>query len=764
MRGMRGLSVLASGILVLCGSLMAANVAQDKFELTTASTQMSFRRDPAGLWTVIYYGPKLANAEDAERLAWSNYYGGGSQGNASPASYLTFGTHGIGNQVINKHGGFCVTHADGCVTTELVGEGMKLEKRVGVGEGGGGVEVTHLILTLKDARHDLRVVQHFRAMGETDVIETWVEIANGEKGAVQLVRMPSLSLFFPLMGREFHVQSAAAKWAAEGQLVESSLARGQSVNLAARSGVRDAWDNNPSFMLTVGPKATENRGTVIGGALCWSGMWDISVRRSDIDDIQVEAGAATPAGPYVLDAGKVIELPKFAFTYSAAGKGQVSRNFHRWARKWQLPAGGRIRSVLLNSWEGSYFSFTEKVLHDMMDGVKEMGGELFVLDDGWFGRGKYARDDAHRDRVGLGDWVEDFNHIPHGLVGLADAAKARGLRFGFWVEPEMICTNSWLYEQHPDWIIREPHRPVRVGRGKSQTVLDFSNPAVRDNIFNQLDALYAKLPDLAYIKWDANADFFNYGSTYLDAAHQANLAFDYTKGLYDLLARLRAKYPSVDIQACSSGGGHMEYGFLGYADEFWTSDDSDARERVCIQWSASQFYPASAMAAHVTETPNHQTGRSVSLKYRFDVAMTGRLGFELHPKNMTAEEVGFAKKCVADYKKIRATVQQGDLYRLVSPFENDYAALLYVNETKDEAVVFVLGLEGCKERDYLPAIRLEGIDPARRYTVREINVWKDGHSRMDGQTLGGDALMAGGLRVRLREDRDSAVFVLKESR
>ena len=742
------MKTMAALCLCMAGAAMAAD---DAFLLQTKNTTLALRRQH-GAWNVAHYGAKVALESDAAALAWDRWAGGNHVSQRRPAAYAAFGGDKEGGYGFNKWGGLQVTHADGCLTLHLVGEKVEtVPDKPGA---------THIVLKQKDRVYPFWVIQHFRALEACDVIETWVELKNGETGAVRLGRMDSFAMDFPLLANAFRLQYTTGQWAAEAQLRETPVERGQTVAIGSRSGVRDAWENNASFMLTCGEKSTETAGRVIGGVLCWTGSWGISVQRDQCDFIEVRAGADTSAGAYVLDAGKSITLPKFAFTFSDAGKGPISRNIHRWARDWQLPAGHKPRPVLLNSWEGSYFSFTEQVLHDMMDGVKEMGGELFVLDDGWFGTGKYARDDVHRDKVGLGDWIINPEKLPHGLVGLSDEAKKRGLKFGFWVEPEMVNTNSWIYEAHPDWVIREKNRPVNVGRGGSQTVLDYSNPAVRDNIYNQLDALYSKIPDLAYIKWDANADFYNMGSTYLDAAHQANLPFDYTTGLYDLLAKVRAKYPQVDIQACSSGGGHVDYGFLRYADEFWGSDDSDARERVFIQWGESQFYPACTIAAHVTDVPNHQTHRTTPLKYRFDVAMSARLGFELHPKNMSAEDVAFAKKCVADYKRIRPTVQQGDLYRLVSPYGSSYAALMYVNDDASHAVVFLWGLTRGNWSDFVPPLALQGLAEGKSYKVKEINVVKDRHCRVDGKTLSGKALTAMGLPVRLRGDYDSAVFEL----
>ena len=742
---------LPAAFFALAASVAFAADVGDSFLLHTKSTTMAFAKRN-GAWNLLHYGAKVEKGADAAALACDGWNSHNHIAQRRAATYSAYGDKATG-QGINKYGGLQVTHADGCLTTYL--EGVKAET---VDDKPG---VTHLVLTQKDRVYPFYVVQHFRALEGCDVVETWVEIRNEEKGAVRLGRMDSLALDFPLLANRFYLQSTTGQWAAEAQLVESEIARGQTVSFGSRSGVRDAWEANASFMLTAGEKATETSGRVIGGVLCWSGSWGVTVQRDHCDFVEVRAGADTSQGAYVLDAGKSITLPKFALTYSAAGKGQVSRNIHRWARDWQLPAGHKLRPVLLNSWEGSYFSFTEKVLHDMMDGVKEMGGELFVLDDGWFGAGKYARDDKHQDRVGLGDWVINPEKLPNGLVGLNDEAKKRGLDFGFWVEPEMVNTNSWIYNAHPDWIVREKTRPVNVGRGGSQTVLDYANPAVRQNIYDQLDALYSKIPGLSYIKWDANADFMNMGSPYLDAEHQANMPFDYTVGLYDLLAKIRAKYPQVDIQACSSGGGHADYGFLRYADEFWGSDDSDARERVFIQWGESQFYPACTIAAHVTDVPNHQTHRTTPLKYRFDVAMAGRLGFELHPKNMKPEEVAFAKQCVADYKRLRPTVQQGDLYRLVSPYGSSYASLMYVAEDKKHAVVFVWGLVRGNWGDFPAPAALQGLAKGASYRVKEINkVGGRGHTRVDGKVLGADALMSMGVPVRLSGDYDSAVLEL----
>ena len=743
---MRTLIATLTAAATMIQTAAAAPIEGD-FLLHTKNTTMAFHKS-GDTWLMIHYGAKIEKPSDANALAWNGWSGGNTFGHRKPATYSVYGSD-CDRSNMNKFGGLAVIHADGVTSTELLAAAAKqVDDKPGV---------VHLVIEMRDGVYPFFVTQHFRAVEASDVVETWIEIRHDEPAPVKLVRMHSAALVFPLLAKEFSLLSLTGQWAAEAQLAEASIAQGQTVSLTSRSGVRSAFGNNPSFMLSVGPRASETTGRVIAGALAWSGAWEISVQRDQIDTLEICAGPDTGNGPYTLDAGTTLAAPKLALTYSAAGKGQISRNLHRWARDCQLRDGHMLRPVLLNSWEGAYFKFNEQTLTDMMDGVKELGGEMFVVDDGWFAKGKYARDD---DKRGLGDWVLNDAKLPKGLGWIANEAKARGLKFGIWVEPEMANTTSELVDAHPDWVLREKTRRLRQGRGGTQVVLDMTNPALRDNICGQMDAMITSIPGLAYIKWDANADFMNAGSTYLAADRQPNLWFDYTAGLYDLLGRLRAKYPDIIMKACSSGGGHMDYGFLRYADEFWTSDDTDARQRVFIQWGAGHFYPACAMAAHVTAVPNHQTHRSTPLKFRFDVAMSGRLGFELHPKNMEAAEIAFAKKAVADYKRLRPVIQQGDLYRLVSPWENNHAALMYVSDDQSRAVVFVYGLNRFILADYPTPLPLAGLDAGKRYRITEINKEKRDHSRVNGQILGGAALLGMGLPIKLEGDYDSAVFEL----
>ena len=714
------------------------------------------------------------------------------------AGYLAFGQPtGNNYEAITKHAGLQVIHADGAVTLRLREEerGKREEN---------GAETT--LIRLKDERYPFEVTRYIRTWNDCAAVETWVEVRHEEAGPVRLMRADSFAapvdsadLWPSAEGEETPKRkkvfdpkkrippvrvlslTGSAKWVAN--VVRQEIGNGQIVELASKSGGRNAWESNAAMMVEFEEDVDEERGKVLGVALEWPGTSCRRIRRSwDGKRTEVFAGIDMTTGPYTLDPGVTFTTPKAVLVWSENGRGEISRQYHRWARRHLMPHGDALHPVLLNSWEGAYFSFTEKTLTDMMDGVKEMGGEMFVLDDGWFGRGKYARDEVNKATAGLGDWCVNTNKLPHGLGWLADEAAKRGLKFGLWVEPEMANTNSWLYQEHPDWVLQEAVRPLIVGRGRSQVVLDFCNPAVRDSVFKQIDAVYAAIPSLAYVKWDCNANIWNPGAPSLASDRQPNLWYDYAMGYMEMLARFQAKRPHIMTQACASGGGHMDFGSLRYADEFWASDDTDPYQRIFIQWGCSQFYPASAMACHVTASPNHQTKRETPLKYRFDVAMTGRLGFELHPKNLTPEDIAFAKAAVADYKRIRPVVQRGDLYRLVSPYEKPMAALMYVGgkealaapeDTEDMAredtrppvaVVFALGLKDFGE--HVETLNFRGLDPDVMYSVREINCGEKLHvadsARHNPPVRTGRELMDEGFAVRLSGDYDSAVFEIAE--
>ena len=521
--------------------------------------------------------------------------------------------------------------------------------------------------------------------------------------------------------------------------------------------MRTTHTENPAFLLTLNSDSfSETCGEVIAGALAWSGNFRLNFEVDEFDVLTVLAGANPNASEYRLRPGETFTTPEMIYTHSFCGAGGASRNLHDWARNYGVYHGHEAVPTLLNSWEGAYFKFDAKVLKQMIDDAASMGLEMFVLDDGWFGN-KYPRNNGE---TSLGDWTVCREKLPQGIEGLTESARKHGVKFGIWIEPEMTNTRSELYEKHPDWVIQQPYRENRKGRGGTQQVLDLSNPAVQEFVFSVVDRLMTAHPDIAYIKWDDNMTLYNYGSTFLPADRQSHLYIEYHRGMDKVLRRIQEKYPRLVMQSCASGGGRVNYGVLPYYDEFWTSDNTDALQRIYMQWGVSNFYPAVAMASHVSASPNHQTGRNVPLKLRFDVAMSGRLGLELQPSKMTGKEKEFARRAIADYKEIRPIVQQGDLYRLISPYDKTgYASLMYVAPEKDRAVWFVYKLEHFLNMPS-PAFRMAGLDPGKRYRITELNV--DGKPvPQDGKTFSGAFLMENGLEFTVGKEYASRVLELK---
>ena len=603
---------------------------------------------------------------------------------------------------------------------------------------GDGSQLT--TIKLKDTAYPCTVALNYLTYPDAEVIQTWSEITNGEGGPVTLEKFASAEL--PVRRGDVWLSSFYGTWGNEARLLEEPVTPGMKT-VKNRDGVRNSQDAHGEVMISLDGKPQENHGRVIGAAVCYTGPYKISIDTQHDNWHRLFAGISEDMSAYKLEPGETFATPKVALSYSTEGKGGVSRNFHRWARRHALANGDKERKVLLNSWEGVYLDITEPAMDSMIKDVAAMGGELFVMDDGWFGD-KYRR---VKDNSSLGDWVTDRVKLPHGIQALVDKTNKAGISFGIWIEPEMANTVSELYEKHPDWVIKAPARDVATGRGSTQIVLDLGNPAVQDFVVGVVDTLMTKYPDINYIKWDANMDVKTMGSQYLTADRQSHTYIAYHRGLENALKRIRAKYPELTIQACASGGGRVNYGFLPYFDEFWTSDNTDALQRVYMQWGTSHFFPAIAMASHISASPNHQTGRRVPLKFRTDVAMSGRLGMELLPSQLSAQEREVCKKAIKEYKEIRPTVQFGDLYRLISPYEGKgVASLMYVNEAKNEAVCYWYRLENFVNGHY-PTLVMAGLDPKATYRISEVNSLGRRPMQLEGKTFTGAYLMDHGVEM-----------------
>ncbi|MDE5919823.1 MAG: alpha-galactosidase [Duncaniella sp.] len=669
---------------------------------------------------ILYYGDRLSPAEAASLQE--------TGGAISLNAYPVYGIQPMGEAALS------VTHADGNRTTDVAVTGVSRTT-----EPDGGLVTT---VAMKDRHYPLDVNVNYRVYPGDEIIETWVDVKNGEKGTVTLNRF--MSGYLPVRYGNVWMHTLYGTWADEANITEEPVPHGIRM-IKNKDGLRNTHTAHPEVMLSLDGKPRENDGRVIGATLCYPGNYKLFIDTDDSNYHHLFAGINEENSEYHLRKGESFTTPELALTYSDEGLGGVSRNFHRWGRKHRLHAGDKERKILLNSWEGVYFSITEPVMAGMMEDIASMGGELFVMDDGWFGD-KYPRD---VDNSSLGDWVVDTRKLPNGINGLLKEAEKNGIKFGIWIEPEMTNTVSELYEKHPECIVKAPNREVVKGRGGTQLVLDLANPKVQDLVFEVVDTLMTKYPAIDYIKWDANAPIMEHGSQYLTADNQSHLYIDFHKGLEKTLDRIRAAHPDVTIQACASGGGRVNWGFLPWFAEFWTSDNNDALQRVYMQWGTSYFYPAIAMASHISASPNHQTFRRIPTKFRADVAMSGRLGLEMQPRDMNDDDKAVCRQAISDYKTIRPIVQFGDLYRLQSPYDKKgVASLMYVTPEKDDAVFFWWKLDTFMGQQ-LPRIPMAGLNPDKTYRVQELNRIDNEPLPYEGKTFTGRYLMSNGLEMPL---------------
>lgn len=730
---MKKIIIMLTALLVM--GLNSVRAAEQDLLVSTNNTTLQLFAVKGEPLKIAYYGPRL-NEQQA-----SDLWVAGDAMNRK--AYPTF------NDWCPDECAIMVKHANGQIMLNLVVEGVERSAT------DGGELIT---IKTKDKVQPFYANICYRTYQQADVIETWVELTNREKKDVVL--MQYASAYLPVRSAEAWLSHQHGQWGNECNMIEEPLTPGMKV-ISNRDGGRNSHLDHPEVMLSLDGRPTETSGRVIGAALCWSGNYKLRIA-TDAYDTHLRhfiAGIDETAADYRLRPGQTLRTPELALTFSTTGKGGVSRNMHRWARQYKLHNGMAVRDVLLNSWEGVYLDITEEKMMTLMEGVKQLGGELFVMDDGWFASEKYNRD---KDNAALGDWDVDKRKLPGGVQPLIDKATQLGLKFGIWIEPEM---GNWkasaLYDKHPDWFLQNTGVEPVLQRGGTQATLDMCNPKVQDFVFDIVDRLMTEYPQLYYIKWDDNAPIVNYGSAYLSADRQSQLYTDYHLGLRKVLERIRAKYPRLVIQDCASGGGRVNYGLLPYFDEFWTSDNTDALQRVYIQWGTSQFFPANAMAAHVSASPNHQTGRRVPLKFRFDVAESGRLGVEMKPSDFNADETRFAQQAIADYKRLRPIIQLGDLYRLRSPYEQDgmAASSMYVSADKQQAVLFAYKLKHYVGHGIAP-IRLQGLDANKRYRIHEVNKADDSLKSLDGKVISGKVLMEVGLNLALDKEYASRMIEL----
>ena len=721
----------ALALVMLYGQLVQA-APKTLIPVETEHTQLVMVAQENGVLQTLYFGAKIADPEAFKAFRT----GRGTDNGEGPMAYPTSGGRFTGQPALH------IRYADGTHNTELFYMGHETRSK-------GGVTTTEICLKDKVSGVEVKLV--YDAYRKEDVIATHTEILNGGKKPVELLDYASGSLYVD--ADRYLLTHFYGGWANEMNIDSEVLTHDTKV-IESRRGTQVTQCSNPSFLLSLdADRLRENEGEVIAGALAWSGNFRLSFEMDESHRLNVLAGISPFASAYKLAAGKTFVTPDFLYTYSQQGAGQASRNLHAWARNYGVYEGGKVNPTLLNSWEGAYFSFTTETLLRMIDDAASMGLEMFVLDDGWFAK-DYPR---NGDDAGLGDWEVNTAKLPEGIDYVASYAHAKGLRFGIWIEPEMVNPQSNLARRHPDWIVQAPGRENYQSR--NQWVLDLSNPDVQDFVYGVFDNTMKLSKNIDYIKWDCNRTVANFGSEYL-GEQQDRFFVEYVQGFYSIMRRLREKYPDTIVQCCSSGGGRVDYGALKYFNEIWTSDNTDALSRAYIQYATNLIYPACVMASHVSAVPNHQSGNVTPLKFRFDIACSGRLGMELQPKNLTEGERALADRCISSYKQYRDLVFSGEVYRLASPYDGDYYALMYVSQDRSRAVVFTYCVKYQNRAVGGHVFRMNGLDPTRNYRVTELNAdrscwWGS------GQLHAGDFLMHGGFNPILQSTFDSAVFYLE---
>ncbi len=599
-----------------------------------------------------------------------------------------------------------------------------------------------LEVTLKDIRDDIEATLHYRVYPDTGIIARWATVRNGTTQKITVESAQSAAWYMP-PGTGYRLSYLSGRWAAETQLNREPIQEGMKV-LESRLG-HTGHNLNPWFAIDPG-NADEQHGRVWFGALAWSGNWRITIEQTPYKQVRVTGGFNTFDFAYPLNPGESLQTPEFYGGYSGNGFGEASRLMDRLELAEIEPHGlkARARPVLYNSWEATEFNVSEAGQKVLAEKAAKLRVELFVVDDGWFGK-------RNNDHAGLGDWVVNPQKFPNGLNGLISYVNGLGMDFGLWVEPEMVNPDSDLYRAHPDWVMNFPGRPRSELR--NQLVLNLARDDVKEHIFSVLDKLASEY-NIRYFKWDMNRTFAEPGWPEVAPDEQKELWVKYVRNLYDIMARLRAKHPNLEIESCSGGGGRVDLGILRYVDEFWTSDNTEAFDRLRIQEGFSQAYAAKLMSAWVTDVPN-TNGRSTPLQYRFLVAMQGALGIGANLNKWTEEDAQLATKMVALDKKIRDTVQFGELYRILSPRTSDTTANEYVSSNGSEALVFAFR----HSQEYNtppPAICLEGLNPRALYRIESID-----NKLLDKQPgVSGAWLMQNGLHVELKGDFDSTLVLL----
>lgn len=711
-------------IAVLLGQSVRA---QKQIRIETANNALVLSVDDSKSLVSTYLGKKISDLNEYSLISGLDKYKPGSDDLYNKReAYVASGSVNLLEPALS------VTHADGNKSTVLEFQDVREEQ----------IDLNRKLtaIRLKDPKYDFEVVLKFLAYQKQDVVEQWAEIIHHERKDVLLDKYASANL--TLSGKKFFLVNQHSSAMREMRSEEQELLHGIRT-LDSKLGTRTNLLHSSSFMVSLDGPSAEDSGDVIAGSLAWTGNFRLDFETFDDYFLRITAGINNFSSAYRLKAAENFITPHFIYTYSSNGKGQASRNLQDWARQYQLAQGTGERYTLLNNWETTYFDFDDAKLKHLLQDTKKLGVDVFLLDDGWFGN-KYPRNAAN---AGLGDWDFNKQKLKEGIGAIGREASSKGGKFGIWIEPEMVNPKSELYEKHPDWIIRQPMRKEYYMR--NQLVLDLTNKKVQDFVFNVVDKIFQQVPDLAFIKWDCNSLIYNAHSPTLK--DQNHFYIEYVRGLNSVLERIRTKYPKVPMMLCAGGGSRVDYAALKNFTEFWPSDNTNPFDRIFIQWEYSYYFPSMAMDNHVTDMGKQP------IKFKTDVAMMGKLGYDVRVNELSEKDLLFSQQAVINYNGIKDLVWHGQQYRLQDPYSNDVASISYVKE--GAAVVFNYFMATLNATRQAIPIRMKGLDPNKKYKIEEINLYPGTKSPIDNSKVySGNFLMQVGFNPEVNERRTSVVL------
>lgn len=690
------------------------------FTLTTAHTTYQMQADAQGYLLHLYYGARTAGEMDY----LLNYGDRGFSGNpnsagndrtysldALPQEYPSLGTGDFRNYASN------IENADGSqccnpvyITHEIEAGKYTLKGLPFVRAKENEAETLKIILEDPVTKVELHLL--YGVLEKEDIITRSVIIKNAGKAPVTVKKAQSACLDF--LHGDYDLIKFYGRHAMERNMERMPVSH-ESIRIGSRRGT-SSHQYNPGVILA-GKNTNEDSGSCYGMLFVYSGNFLVEAEKDQYDQTRIQMGLTDELFAYPLEAGAEFTAPEVILSYTNKGLSRLSQQYHHCIMN-HICQGKYVhanRPVLINSWEAAYFDFTGDTIVELAKEAKALGIDMVVMDDGWFGK----RND---DNSSLGDWYVNEEKLGGTLTKLIERVNAEGVKFGIWIEPEMVSEDSELYREHPDWAITIPGRkPVR---SRNQLVLDFSRKEVRDEIFKRICAVLDQ-GNVEYIKWDMNRS--------LADIYAPNVTYDYVLGVYDFLEKLTNRYPDILIEGCSGGGGRFDAGMLYYTPQIWCSDNTDAINRTRIQYGTSFFYPVAAMGSHVSAVPNHQTGRVTSMHTRGVAAMSGTFGYELNPALLNAKEKAEIRAQLAQYREYQELIREGDYYRLSNPFQDNFAAWMVVSDDRSKALVSVIRLTA------------EANPPAAYVTLKGMEEDAFYREKTTGKVYPGAALMEAGI-------------------